>query len=232
MSSKMGRIETLLKRKQIVKKLVLTYVVALLVLGLLIFVPDADAAQNDRRDHRPAATISHAVPGRFHTVGYKVKTLPAGHRRIAVGGAYYYYHGGVFYRPQGSTYIVINAPIGARVNALPTGYLSFSIGSRRYFYVNATYYFFEPDKQEYVVVEEPEGADEAMNLAQPAGQLFVYPNNGQSEEQIRQDRYECYVWASGQTGFDPALPNQPAEYQSDYDRALSACLSGRGYTVR
>ena len=213
------------------KRLVVINFVALLVLGLLVFVPDADA-QIDRRDHRPAATKSHVAPARFHAIGHQIKTLPAGHRRITVGGASYYYHGGIFYRPKGSTYVVVAAPIGARVSALPAGFVSFSIGPRRYFHVNATYYFYEADTQEYVVVEEPDGADDAMSAAEPAGQLFVYPNDGQSEEQTRQDRYECYVWASEQSGFDPALPNQPMEYQSDYDRALSACLSGRGYTVR
>ena len=214
------------------KKQVTFNAIALLVLGLLVFVPDANAAQKDRRDHRPAATKLHAPAARFHAIGHKVKALPAGHRRITVGGASYYYHGGIFYRPQGSTYVVINAPIGARVAGLPAGYVSFSIGTRRYYHVNATYYIYEPATQEYVVVAQPDGAEEAMTAAEPAGQLFVYPNEGQSDEQIRQDRYECYVWASERSGFDPALPDQPAEYQSDYDRALSACLAGRGYTVR
>ena len=32
---------------------------------------------------------------------------------------------------------------------------------------------------------------------------FVYPDKGQSAEQQEKDKYECYTWAKGQTGFDP-----------------------------
>jgi hypothetical protein len=129
--------------------------------------------------------------------------------------------------------------------------------------------------------------------------LFIYPNMGQSPEQLARDRYDCHLWAVQQTGTDPsraqvsapppppprggifggaargaavgvvggaitgnagtgaavgaatgglvggmrqrgqaqrqAQAHQTAQRQSmlaDYNRALSACLSGRGYTVR
>lgn len=39
-----------------------------------------------------------------------------------------------------------------------------------------------------------------------ASDLFIYPTEGQSAEQQQKDRYECHVWASEQTGFDPSLP--------------------------
>ena len=39
-------------------------------------------------------------------------------------------------------------------------------------------------------------------MAKP-GDLYVYPAKGQSNEQLEKDRYECYVWASKATGFDP-----------------------------
>ncbi len=32
---------------------------------------------------------------------------------------------------------------------------------------------------------------------------FVYPQKGQSAQQIQRDEYECYGWAKQQTGFDP-----------------------------
>jgi hypothetical protein len=35
----------------------------------------------------------------------------------------------------------------------------------------------------------------------PADGLEVAPQKGQSADQQRQDRYECYRWAVGQTGF-------------------------------
>jgi hypothetical protein len=129
--------------------------------------------------------------------------------------------------------------------------------------------------------------------------LFIYPNMGQSPEQMSRDRADCHLWAVQQTGIDPtraqastppppaprggifggaargaavgvvggaitgnagtgaavgaatggllggmrqrdqarqqAQAHQVAQQQrvlADYNRALSACLSGRGYTVR
>ena len=127
---------------------------------------------------------------------------------------------------------MVSAPISARVTSLPGGFVSFWIGSRRYYHVNATFFLLDTATQEYVVVAEPDGATDALATTESAEQLFVYPSDGQSDEQVRRDRYECYVWASQQSGFDPALPEQPSQDQADYDRALSACLEGRGYKVK
>lgn len=41
--------------------------------------------------------------------------------------------------------------------------------------------------------------------------VYAYPLHGQSPEQLDRDRYECYVWAKNQTGFDPSAPNLPAQ---------------------
>jgi outer membrane lipoprotein SlyB len=35
-------------------------------------------------------------------------------------------------------------------------------------------------------------------------QLFVYPANGQDDERLASDRYECHVWAVKQSNFDPS----------------------------
>lgn len=37
----------------------------------------------------------------------------------------------------------------------------------------------------------------------PATTVYFYPSRGQSAEQQDRDRYECYLWAVKQTGFDP-----------------------------
>jgi len=34
-------------------------------------------------------------------------------------------------------------------------------------------------------------------------ELIIYPAKGQSNDQMEKDKYECYAWAKGQTGFDP-----------------------------
>jgi hypothetical protein len=36
--------------------------------------------------------------------------------------------------------------------------------------------------------------------------VYFYPTRGQSAAQQDRDRYECYLWARKQTGFDPSSP--------------------------
>jgi hypothetical protein len=69
--------------------------------------------------------------------------------------------------------------------------------------------------------------------------IFVYPRQGQSEEQQAKDRYECHSWAVGQTGYDPTQPSigdmpeaRRNQMLSDFNRAQGACFDGRGYTMK
>jgi hypothetical protein len=75
--------------------------------------------------------------------------------------------------------------------------------------------------------------DEAVQTIAPADRLFIYPRRGQNQQQQAKDEYECHRWAADQTGFDPTRPN-PGETskRADYQRAMGACLDGRGYTVK
>jgi len=72
---------------------------------------------------------------------------------------------------------------------------------------------------------------------QAAGGISISPKNGQSLQQQASDRYACHSWAKNQTGFDPTRPgggvaqSEEASRRSEYRRAISACLEGRGYTV-
>ncbi len=43
-----------------------------------------------------------------------------------------------------------------------------------------------------------------------AAEPFIYPEKGQSPEQMEKDKSECYTWAKQQTGFDPMQPPQAA----------------------
>lgn len=45
-------------------------------------------------------------------------------------------------------------------------------------------------------------------------QLTVYPAQGQSAQQQQKDEAECYAWAKGQSGYDPAQAAQYAAQQS------------------
>ncbi|MCK5121563.1 MAG: hypothetical protein KAQ91_06245 [Methylococcales bacterium] len=134
-----------------------------------------------------------------------------------------------------------------------------------------------------------------------AREFMIYPAQGQSNEQMEGDKFQCYGWAKNNSGFDPMQASAPAapqqsqqggllrggargaavgaavgaiagdagkgaaigaasggmiggmrrrdsqrqqdqvnqqvqqnynEARANYDRAYSACLEGRGYTVK
>lgn len=44
-----------------------------------------------------------------------------------------------------------------------------------------------------------------------ADELMVFPNDGQSAEQQEQDKFACYSWAKGESGFDPMAPPTATE---------------------
>jgi hypothetical protein len=172
-------------------------------------------------------------PLHFHPLGYRINILPSPYVRLVISGLPYFYYSGVYYRPYNSGYIVVSAPIGAFVSSLPEGFIAFTIGLATYYFINDAYYVWDDVREGYVVVEKPDGADEAIKKA-TSERLMVYPNQGQNEEQQAKDRYECHRWAVTQSGIDPTLEEQ--EYTTEdndaYRRAISACLEGRGYTVK
>ena len=74
--------------------------------------------------------------------------------------------------------------------------------------------------------------------SRPPQMVSLTPNNGQTPEQQARDRYDCYRFALGQSGFDPLHPKgglpsaQSSEQEAAYDRVRTACLQQRGYTVQ
>jgi len=170
----------------------------------------------------------------YHQIGFRLTFLPHSHVRIFIHGLPYFYFGGVFYRYHSSGYIVVRAPIGAIVQVLPVGFIAFNLGGFTYYYVNDVYYTWDDDQEAYVVVEKPDDADAAIVEA-TEDRLFVYPNQGQNEEQQAKDRYECHRWAVRESHVDPSMDDEDElghEDKSNYKRAISACLEGRGYTVK
>lgn len=172
--------------------------------------------------------------------GYVVAALPAGHVPIAFRGVNYYYHGGVWFRAVGPRFSVVIPPIGIVVPFLPVGYATVWWGGAPYYYANEVYYqaapsggyqVVAPPPANEVTLDDPAKAPPAPVAAAPDTPLFVYPRNGQNEKQIEADRADCGRWATGQSGYDPAKGND-ATRRADYQRALSACLEGRGYTVK
>jgi len=44
-----------------------------------------------------------------------------------------------------------------------------------------------------------------------ADELMVFPNDNQSAEQQEEDKFACYSWAKGESGFDPMAPPTATE---------------------
>jgi hypothetical protein len=176
--------------------------------------------------------------------GYVVRELPRD--RYVVGGGRYFYSGGVWYEPRGPRFVVVGPPVGVYVPILPVGYTTVYFSGAPYYYANDAYYQWVPAQNQYEVVAPP--GDESAVQTQPppdaappppsGDDFFVYPKNGQPEDQQAKDKFECHKWASQQSGFDPTLsgggvpPEQNASARSSYNRAMIACLEGRGYSVK
>jgi hypothetical protein len=130
---------------------------------------------------------------------------------------------------------------------LPLAYATYWYSGVPYYYANDVYYTWNPTYDGYVATDPPPvvdssgSADVAGSGPAPAGdvapdsgpgpggpvagQIFMYPKNGQSVEQQASDKAECQKWASDQAG-------QVAQNGSDYNRAMVACVEGRGYSAR
>lgn len=142
---------------------------------------------------------------------------------------------------------------GLYLSTLPLYYSTYWWGGVPYYYAYDNYYLWNPTVNAYQSVSPPPGAAGramAPQAAQSAA-VFAYPKNGQSTEQQAKDRFECHRVAASQSGFDPtasvvAVPASaqgtgggqtpsgaasPAQ-REEYQKAQSACLQGRGYSVK
>jgi hypothetical protein len=186
----------------------------------------------------PAMADHHdgfAPHGTFAARGSEVRVLPRGGYEVRHPTGHYWYHGGNWYAPHGSRWIVVAPPFGVYVPFLPGFYSTLWFGGVPYYYANDVYYLWRSERNAYEVVAPPDGA--AQSTTQAPLDLYIYPRNGQSEAQQSEDRYQCHRWAADQTHFDPTQPGGGASVagpaaRSDYFRAMSACLEGRGYTVK
>jgi len=158
--------------------------------------------------------------------GYVYGTLPYGAVSVGFGGGNYFFQGGVWFRPWGGRYVVVTPPVGIILPILPPDYVTIWIGGAPYYYANGVYYSQSPD-QGYVVVTPPPGAEAAQAAAPPAPAVpdpIYYPRSGQSAAQTEADRRDCNTWATTQ-------PKAMADAKV-FQRAVEACMDGRGYTVR
>ncbi len=62
-----------------------------------------------------------------------------------------------------------------------------------------------------------------------AQELIVFPAKGQSSEQMERDKFECYSWAKGQTGFDPMqMPTASSPPPPKGDKSVAGGVVGGG----
>jgi hypothetical protein len=181
---------------------------------------------------------NHYYPSR----GVYFHDLPR--ERIIVTGprGRYWYSSGAWYSYGPRGYVVVGAPIGVFVPVLPPYYTTVWVGGMPYYYANDSYYVWRESTGQYEVVNPPD--ENAATTDAPAappsesGDVFVYPKNGQSDEQQSRDKYECHKWAQNESGFDPTQanggvsPDQAGGKREAYQHAMGACLEGRGYSVK
>jgi len=205
---------------------------------LTLFMLTAAASAADQRDRGPRREfrdsryhLERSYPAR----GQVVREIPRNHRAVVYRGARYYFYDGAWYRPNGGRFAVIAPPLGLFVGFLPLYYATIWVSGVPYYYANEVYYAHYADG--YKVVAPPL-ENTVSQTPPPAEQLFIYPRNGQNEKQQADDRYQCHSWAVSQTGYDPTQPQpgsstaQGIDKHADYNRAMAACLDGRGYTVK
>jgi hypothetical protein len=126
---------------------------------------------------------------------------------------------------------------------LPAVYSTYWYNGYPYYYANDVYYTWNPSYEGYVATDPPpvtdssvgdggggEGAAPSAAPGVPPGaidagglQVFMYPKQGQSEQQQSVDKHACQQWAASQVGQGQS---------GDYRRAMIACVEGRGYSAQ
>ena len=235
--------------RSLARALAASMAMALMVSSLSVHADPGDRDRGDRGDrggHGPQPQHpgergrwydgAHGHNHFYPAPGAPVRAVPPGARWVIWGGVNYRFYDGVWYAPGRQGFVVVRPPIGLVVADLPPLATAITIAGIAYLYANGVYYRERPGVGFEVAPPPVEGTPPATG----PDRTYVYPRNGQSAQQQASDEYECHRWAVGQTGFDPTavatttiVGTAPTPTQrNDYQRARSACLEGRGYTVR
>jgi hypothetical protein len=120
-------------------------------------------------------------------------------------------------------------------------------GGALYYYTDDNYYQWNSSAGAYETVQPPPGlVDQVQAQAPTIRELFIFPEAGQSNQQLARDREECQRLAATRVGFAPRTPaggsaetpatnlssaGASAARREDYLRADGACLLARNYSV-
>jgi len=85
-----------------------------------------------------------------------VSVLPEGFLTLHIGGAPYYYWGGIYYQPSEGGYVEVYPPVGASVPQPPEGSIQIYAGGQTYYYAGGAFYVQQPDGQ-FVIAPTPIG---------------------------------------------------------------------------
>lgn len=161
-----------------------------------------------------AGTAEAAPHGTAHVAAYH-----GGYHGGYYRGGYYrggYYHGG-YYRGgyyRGGWWPGYWGGVG----------LGVGLGLGAGYWLGNAWYPYDPG---YAVADPPVVYSTPQAAAAPVPQApnpVVYPRNGQSAAQQERDQRACNSWATSQ-------PNAMAD-GSIFQRAVQACMDGRGYTLK
>jgi hypothetical protein len=94
-----------------------------------------------------------------------------------------------------------------------------------YYYADDNYYTWDGTAGGYTAVQPPPEVVNQARTIQQTTELFVYPKNSQTPDQVERDKQECRTWAASQAAAASGNPG-------DNLRAQTACLEARGYSVR
>ena len=169
--------------------------------------------------------------GNGHALGGYRPGYGAGYRyNGGYRGGYRGGYGGGYYGGWGAL------GLGLFVASLPLYYSTHYWNGVPYYYADDYYYRYDSRARRYERVTPPSGLrDQAASTATASSELFAYPKNGQTDEQQARDKGECKDWARSQVSTDapPADDRtQPEATGVEYVRAQTACLEGRGYSVK
>ena len=166
-----------------------------------------------------------------HGEAYRV--LPSGSVSVVFGGLNFFFQSGVWMRPHDGHFRVVAPPIGIVVPMLPTMAVTLRQGGATLFYANGTYYqahrhggyvVVPAPAVSTVVIESQPVVVSTLPAVKAPPEPIIYPRNGQSPEAQEADLQACNRWAT-------SVPAAMAEAEA-FQRAVSACMDGRGYTVR
>jgi len=176
-------------------------------------------------------------PGVRYGVGFSwfLPVLPFGYATYYWGGLPYYYYDNAYYQwdPSYNGYVATDPPpvVQSGSNEPAPGDVPDGSDAPSADYVPAPQSNYSPPPAANSVDSSAASAGPRGNWSS-ASDVFVYPRNGQSEQQTATDKFECHKWSASQTGFDPTRSMNLQGTSADYRRAMGACLDARGYSVK